>query len=213
MSAVPGKFITVEGIEGVGKSSNVAFVAGLIEARGHRVISTREPGGTPMAERIRAMLLEHGDEALPDTAELLLFFASRALHINNLIRPSLAAGQWVICDRFTDASRAYQGAGRGLDRAKIETLADWVHEGLEPDLTLLLDAPASVGMGRAERRGATDRLETEQRSFYERVREAYLALARATPQRFAVIDASADLQAVQLEIGAVIERLFDDKID
>jgi dTMP kinase len=213
MSARRGKFLTVEGIEGVGKSSNVAFVASLIEARGYPVATTREPGGTPMAEKIRALLLEHGDEALPDTAELLLFFAARSLHINNLIRPSLAAGQWVICDRFTDASRAYQGAGRGLDTDKIETLADWVHEGLQPDLTLLLDAPASVGMGRAERRGAADRLESEQRSFYERVREAYLALARAAPDRFAVIDASADLAAVQAQIRPVVDRLIDAKLD
>jgi len=213
MSARRGKFLTVEGIEGVGKSSNVAFVASLIEARGYPVATTREPGGTPMAEKIRALLLEHGDEALPDTAELLLFFAARSLHINNLIRPSLAAGQWVICDRFTDASRAYQGAGRGLDTDKIETLADWVHEGLQPDLTLLLDAPASVGLGRAERRGAADRLESEQRSFYERVREAYLALARAAPDRFAVIDASADLAAVQAQIRPVVDRLIDAKLD
>ena len=146
MTAALGKFITVEGIEGVGKSSNVEFLAELIRARGYEVVTTREPGGTPLAERIRAMLLEHGDEPLPDVAELLLFFASRALHIANLIRPALAEGKWVICDRFTDASRAYQGAGRGLVGQRIETLADWVHDGLQPDMTLLLDAPASVGM-------------------------------------------------------------------
>ena len=211
MTARRGQFITVEGIEGVGKSSNVDFLAGRIQASGHEVVTTREPGGTPMAERIRGMLLEHGDEPLPDIAELLLFFAARSLHINNLIRPALAAGQWVICDRFTDASRAYQGAGRGLVGERIETLADWVHDGLQPDMTLLLDAPANVGMGRAQRRGAADRLESEQQSFYERVREAYLSLASAEPGRFEIVDASRDLPAVQADIGEIIDRLLSDK--
>ena len=205
-----GKFITVEGIEGVGKSTNIEFLSTLIEARGYEVVRTREPGGTPMAERIRAMLLAHGDEALPDTAELLLFFAARSLNINNRILPALAAGQWVICDRFTDASRAYQGAGRGLDRQRIDTLANWVQDGLQPEITLLLDAPANVGMGRAERRGEADRLESEQQSFYERVRDAYLALAEAEPERFSVIDASADLERVQHDIASAVERLFSD---
>lgn len=206
-----GKFLSVEGIEGVGKSTNIEFLLTLIESKGYQVIRTREPGGTPMAERIRSMLLEHGDEPLPDTAELLLFFASRSLHVNNLIRPSIEAGQWVICDRFTDASRAYQGAGRGLDIERINTLADWVQDGLQPDLTLLLDAPASVGMQRAERRGETDRLESEQQSFYERVRDAYLALAAAEPARFVVVDASGALAAVQAEIAAAVQPLFTAK--
>ena len=210
MSANKGKFITVEGIEGVGKSTNIAYLAELIETRGYDVLRTREPGGTPMAERIREMLLEHGDEPLPDTAELLLFFAARSLNVSNLIRPAIDAGQWVICDRFTDASRAYQGAGRGLDRDRIDTLANWVQNGLEPDMTLLLDAPASVGMGRAERRGAADRLESEQQSFYERVRDAYLDIAAAEPHRFVVVDASADLATVQRRISAAADRLFDD---
>ena len=203
-----GKFITVEGIEGVGKSTNIEFLSTLIETRGHEVVRTREPGGTPMAERIRAMLLTHGDEPLPDTAELLLFFAARSLNINNRILPALDAGQWVICDRFTDASRAYQGAGRGLDRQQIDTLAAWVQDGLQPDITLLLDAPASVGMKRAERRGEADRLESEQQSFYERVRDAYLTLAVEEPGRFSVVDASADLESVQQEIASAMEPLF-----
>ena len=206
-----GRFITVEGIEGVGKSTNIDYMAELIEREGREVIRTREPGGTPMAERIRAMLLEHGDEPLPDTAELLLFFAARSLHVENAIRPALDAGSWVICDRFTDASRAYQGAGRGLDRQRIDTLAEWVQDGLEPDLTVLLDAPASVGMARAERRGETDRLESEQASFYERVRDAYLALAANEPERFVVVDAGRPLADVQADISAAIARLFDDK--
>ncbi|MDZ7643643.1 MAG: dTMP kinase [Woeseiaceae bacterium] len=202
-----GRFITVEGGEGVGKSTNVDFLSRLIESIGHTVRVTREPGGTPMAERIRALLLEHGDEPLPDIAELLLFFAARSLNIENAIRPAIAAGEWVICDRFTDASRAYQGAGRGLDRERIEILADWVHGGLQPDLTILLDAPADVGLGRAGRRGAADRMESEQASFYRRVRDGYLALAKAEPRRFAVVDASRDLAQVQQQIAAAIERI------
>jgi len=204
-----GKFITVEGIEGVGKSTNIAFLAGLIERRGYGVVTTREPGGTPAAERIRALLLEHGSEPVPDIAEMLLFFAARSLHLSNRIRPALDRGDWVVCDRFTDASRAYQGFGRQLGLERINTLAGWVQEGLEPDLTILLDAPASVGMGRAERRGATDRLESEQTSFYERVREGYLSLAKAEPRRFAVIDASRTLPEVQAGIEAALARLTD----
>lgn len=206
-----GKFITVEGIEGVGKSTNIDFMATFIESKGRDVVRTREPGGTPMAERIRAMLLEHGDERLPDIAELLLFFAARSLHVSNAILPAMEAGQWVICDRFTDASRAYQGAGRGLDRQQIDTLASWVQGGLEPDLTVLLDAPAGVGMQRAVRRGETDRLESEQHSFYERVRMGYLELAQAEPGRFVVVDASRPLATVQADIAAALRRLFADK--
>ncbi|MCH8100309.1 MAG: dTMP kinase [Proteobacteria bacterium] len=205
-----GKFITVEGIEGVGKSTNIDFLSGLIEKEGIKVVRTREPGGTPMAERIRGLLLEHGEETLPDTAELLLFFAARSLHVANTIRPALEAGKWVVCDRFTDASRAYQGDGRGLDMERINTLAGWVQEGLEPDVTLLLDAPADIGMGRAARRGASDRLESEEMPFYERVREGYLTLARAEPERFAIIDASQPLADVKADIRAVLRRLLDD---
>lgn len=204
-----GKFITVEGVEGVGKSTNMDFIARQIEAAGFDVKRTREPGGTPMAERIRDMLLEHGDEPLPDLAELLLFFASRTLHIENTIRPALAAGRWVICDRFTDASRAYQGAGRGLNMEHINTLAEWVHGDLQPDMTVLLDAPAEIGMSRAASRGETDRLESEQMSFYNRVRDHYLALAAAEPDRFSVIDASHALDAVQLQISTAVDHLID----
>lgn len=207
-SVLRGKFITVEGGEGVGKSTNIRFMSELIEAQGKEVRLTREPGGTPLAERIRTLLLEHGEESLPDTAELLLFFAARSLNIENLIRPALAAGAWVICDRFTDASRAYQGCGRGLDAHKIETLASWVHADLQPDLTILLDAPAAVGRRRAEKRGAADRLESEQASFFGRVRDGYLALAAAEPERFAIIDASLDLVAVQQQISTVLHQLL-----
>lgn len=203
-----GKFITVEGIEGVGKSTNVEFLLALIEEKELQVIRTREPGGTPMAERIRALLLEHGEEPMTDIAELLLFFASRSLHIHNVIKPALRAGQWVVCDRFTDASRAYQGDGRGLNRDTINTLADWVQEGLQPDLTILLDAPAEVGMDRAGRRGAADRLEIEKTEFYARVRDGYLALAKSEPDRFAVIDASRPLADVQADIAESISDLL-----
>jgi len=205
-----GKFITVEGIEGVGKSTNIDFLSSLIEAKGLSVVSTREPGGTPIAERIRALLLEHGEETMTDIAELLLFFAARSLHIHNAIKPALQTGQWVVCDRFTDASRAYQGSGRGFNQDTINTLADWVQEGLQPDLTILLDAPAEIGMDRAGRRGAADRLEIEKTEFYARVREGYLALAESEPQRFAIIDASQTLDDVQAAIKKKLVGLLDD---
>jgi dTMP kinase len=205
-----GKFITVEGIEGVGKSTNIDFLADLIENNGFSVVRTREPGGTPMAERIRELLLEHGEEPMTDIAELLLFFAARSLHISNAIRPALEAGQWVVCDRFTDASRAYQGNGRGLNQDRINMLADWVQEDLRPDLTILLDAPAEVGMDRAGRRGAADRLEIEKTEFYARVRAGYLALAESEPERFAIIDASLPLDQVQAAIKEIADRLYDE---
>jgi dTMP kinase len=203
-----GQFITVEGIEGVGKSTNIDFIAGLVEAAGHTVLKTREPGGTPMAETIRDMLLEHGHEPVPDVAELLLFFASRALHLHNVIRPALERGEWVICDRFTDASRAYQGSGRGLDLARINTLAEWVHDGLDPDLTILLDAPADIGLTRAGARSSADRLESEQASFYGRVRKGYLEIAAAEPERFFVVDASQSLEDVQAAIAEAVGRFL-----
>ena len=208
-----GKFITVEGIEGVGKSTNIDFLCPVIEEQGITVVRTREPGGTPMAERIRKMLLEHGDEPLPDIAELLLFFASRSLHISNTIRPALAAGKWVVCDRFTDASRAYQGYGRGLGLERIELMAEWVQGDLQPDLTLLLDAPAEVGRGRAFERGEADRLDSEEASFYQRVRDGYLKLAATEPDRFAVVDASQELAQVQAAIALEIKRLLSDSLN
>ncbi len=203
-----GKFITVEGIEGVGKSTNIDFLSSLIEAKGFSVLRTREPGGTPMAERIREMLLAHDEEPLPDIAELLLFFAARALHVNNTIQPALAAGKWVVCDRFTDASRAYQGHGRGLGLERINVMADWVHKDLQPDLTLLLDAPPEIARDRAEKRGEADRLDSEEVGFYRRVRDGYLGLAAAEPERIAVLDASQELEQVQAAIAAEINRLL-----
>lgn len=202
-----GKFITVEGIEGVGKSTNIAHLKSALEQRGYAVLTTREPGGTPMAERIRELVAEHGDEAMPDIAELLLVFASRALHVNNVIRPALEAGTLVICDRFTDSSRAYQGAGRGLPQEDINLLAKWVHEDLQPDLTILLDAPVETGMGRAGRRGKPDRFEIEQGEFFTRVRECYLGLAEAEPERFAIVDATQTLSQVRAKIEALAAEI------
>jgi len=206
-----GKFITVEGIEGTGKSTNIDFLTSLIEKNGVEVLRTREPGGTPMAETIRQLLLDHDQETLPEIAELLLFFASRSLHLRNAIVPALEAGKWVVCDRFTDASRAYQGSGRGLDMDRIEQLAEWVQEGMEPDLTILLDAPAEIGMQRAADRGAGDRMDSQELSFYRRVREGYLGLAEQHPARFAVVDASRSLAQVQASIKAEVDRFFSNK--
>jgi dTMP kinase len=199
-----GKFITIEGIEGTGKSTNIEFITGQLEAQGIEVVNTREPGGTDMAERIRQLLLDHGQEPVPAIAELLLFFAARSLHLENSIKPALESGKWVLCDRFTDASRAYQGDGRGQDADRIEQLADWVQQGFEPDLTILLDAPAETGMARAAARGEGDRMDNEELAFYQRVRSGYLRLAEASPERFAVVDASQSLDSVQADIAAVL---------
>jgi len=180
-----------------------------IEARGLRVLTSREPGGTPMAEEIRSLLLDHGDEPVPDIVELLLMFAARALHVNNVIKPALDEGIWVICDRFTDTSRAYQGAGRGFPLSEVNRLADWVHGDMQPDLTVLLDAPVETGIERAGQRGKPDRIETEKADFFSRARDCYLDLAAAEPQRFAVVDASRDKEAVRATIDAVTNRLLN----
>lgn len=188
-----GQLITLEGIEGVGKSTQVATVTAWLQAQGLAVQATREPGGTARAERIRDVLLDTQGDELPPLAELLLMFAARQTHITNLILPALRRGEWVVCDRFTDATRAYQGAGRGLDDAPIETLATWVHgeELGDPDCTVLLDAPVDVALARVRaRHGRADRFEQEAEPFFGRVRERYLALARQQPQRFLVIDAA-----------------------
>jgi dTMP kinase len=201
------KFITFEGIEGVGKSTNIGFLKDALESLGHRVMTTREPGGTPLAERIRDLVAKHGDEAMPDVAELLLVFAARSLHVNNVIQPALASGTWVISDRFTDSSRAYQGGGRGLPQQDIDLLAGWVHGDLWPDLTILLDAPVETGMVRAGRRGQPDRFEMEQSEFFMRVRETYLRLAEAEPGRFVVVDATQPLAAVRQTIESIAQAI------
>ena len=205
-----GKFITFEGIEGVGKSTNIDYLVGLIEAHGHTVLQTREPGGTPIAEEIRRMLKEHGDEPMPDVAELLLMFAARSINVNNSIRPALAAGTWVVSDRFTDSTRAYQGGGRGFPRDSIEWLADFVHGDLQPDLTILLDAPVETAMQRAGRRGEPDRFEVERADFFSNVRESYLQLAEQESERFVVVDVSRDLDSVHVVIEEIATMLLSD---
>jgi dTMP kinase len=203
-----GKFITFEGIEGVGKSTNMAVFVERLEAAGHRVLMTREPGGTPVAEDIRDLVKNRADEPVPEIAELLLIFAARSFHVNNVIVPALDAGTWVVSDRFTDSSRAYQGGGRGLPMDTIDRLADWVHGDTWPDLTILLDAPVDVGMGRAGRRGAADRFEQEQHEFFERVRACYLQLAERESDRFVVLSAAGSLETVSGEVMQLADQLL-----
>ncbi|HEX22028.1 MAG TPA: dTMP kinase [Chromatiales bacterium] len=202
-----GLFITLEGGEGAGKSTQLAYIRQRIEAADIPLHVTREPGGTPLAEQIRALLLDHREESMASDTELLLMFAARAQHLAQLIHPALARGEWVLCDRFTDATYAYQGGGRGIDFARIAVLEDWVQGELRPDLTLLLDLPVEVGMARAGQRGDLDRFEREQRDFFEHVRAAYLARAEQEPQRFRIIDASQDITGVQRQIDAVLTPL------
>ena len=206
-----GRFITLEGGEGVGKTTNVELVCRFLGERGIEVVRTREPGGTPRAEAIRGLLLDPDiDEPLDDDAELLLVFAARAQHLARCIRPALARGAWVVCDRFTDATFAYQGGGRGLDPSRIATLERLVQGELTPDLTLLLDMPADAAQQRLASRidgqgGQRDRFERERLGFFSRVRDAYLARADAAPERFAVIDAGQSLAAVQAAIVTALE--------
>jgi len=199
-------FITIEGGEGAGKSTMMERIAGWLEARGHRVVQTREPGGTRLAEQLRTILLDHENEGLSSLAELLLMFASRAEHLAEVIRPALQRGDTVLCDRFTDATWAYQGGGRELPSGQIAALERLVHGDLQPDLTLLLDLPVEQGLARASRRGESDRFEREAPAFFERVRRAYLDRAAACPDRFEVIDASRDTEAVWSRIETVLAR-------
>lgn len=206
-----GRFITIEGIEGVGKSTNMAALVRRIESAGHRVLMTREPGGTPLAEDIRSLLKNRHDEPIPEIAELLLMFAARSLNVNNVILPALEAGTWVVSDRFTDSSRAYQGGGRGIPMDTIDRLADWVHGDTWPDLTILLDAPVEIGMQRADHRGAPDRFEQERHDFFQRVRECYLQLAINEPERFVVIDTTQSREEVAAEIRSLADLLLGKK--
>ena len=201
---VRGRFITLEGLEGVGKSTHMEFLRRSLEAEGLTVRMTREPGGTPGADEIRNTLLKVRNEGFDPMAELLLMFAARALHVENVIRPALAAGSWVVCDRFVDASYAYQGGGRGIPATRIAALERMVLKGLKPDLTLLLDADVDIGMARVRGRGALDRFEQEQDAFFRRVRRTYLARARKEPHRIKVVDASGDIGAVQARITAAL---------
>ena len=204
-----GRFITLEGIEGAGKSTVAKYVADWLTGQGIAVRLTREPGGTPLAERVRGIVLERGTEEVSAVTETLLMFAARALHVENVIDPALRAGEWVVCDRFTDATRAYQGSARGVDAALIDTLAHAVHPHLAPDCTLLLDLPVAAGLARARARGGgrTDRFEAETVSFFERVRTGYLTLARREPARIHVIDAAGPLREVLEQVAGVLARL------
>ena len=203
-----GKFITIEGIEGTGKSTHMQRLVDLIEKAGHTVQTAREPGGTPTGELIRDVVLGHAEEPVPEIAELLLMFASRSLLVENLVRPALENGTWVVCDRFVDASRAYQGGGRGIPMETVDQLAEWVLGDLRPDVTILLDAPVEVGMARAGSRGNPDRLDIEKADFYSRVRDTYLSLAEGHPDRWVVVDASGDLDEVRAAMDAVAQRIL-----
>ena len=200
------RFITLEGGEGVGKTTNLAFIEDYLTSRGVPLLRTREPGGTVLGEKVRELLL-HSDR-VDAKAELLLVFAARAQHIEEVIRPALESGQWVLSDRFTDASYAYQGGGRGMPFSSIEYLEQWVQGALRPDLTLLLDTPVSVGMARARARGPQDRFESEADHFFERVRSAYLERMKGEPERIRRIDASLDLNLVQASIAQELDRLL-----
>jgi len=198
-------FITLEGSEGVGKTSNMEFIKSMLNEKNIDYIETREPGGTPLGEALREMLLGENFKGMSDDTELLLMFAARAEHVAKVIKPALDAGKWVLCDRFTDATYAYQGGGRQLDVARIEGLENWVLGDLRPDLTILLDAPIEIGRARAGKRSEPDRFEQERDAFFNRVRSTYLARAKAEPDRIKVVDASVDLPAVQQQIKLLID--------
>jgi len=201
-----GLFITLEGIEGVGKSTHAVFITELLQNNGHEVTLTREPGGTGTGEAIREILLHHKVENIADVTELLLIFSARAQHLDEVIRPALAKNTSIVCDRFTDATYAYQGGGRGLGKDKVRLLEDLVQEGLKPDLTLLFDAPVATGLSRAKKRSTADRFESETIAFFEQVRSTYLDIARAEPERVYVIDAAQSLQQVQADISELFKR-------
>ncbi len=202
-----GCFITLEGGEGVGKTTNLGYIRGYLVSRGIEVVVTREPGGVPLAEKLRGFILAH--RSLLPEAELLLMFAARVHHFKEKIAPALSEGKWVISDRFTDASYAYQGGGRGIAWQRIGYLEDWLLDGWRPDLTMLFDAPVEVGLARARSRGETNRFEDEERAFMERVRQAYLQRWREAPERIRKIDATLPLPRVQGQIARVLDSIID----
>ncbi len=208
MSEKRGLFIVIEGGEGVGKSTNLDFVRQQLEDAGLKVICTREPGGTDLGERLRTLLIEKNSVLINAKAELLLMFAARIQHLEEVIIPALERGEWVVCDRFTDASYAYQGGGRGLGGDRIASLEQWTHSNMQPDYVLLLDAPAEVGLQRVRKRGAEDRFEEEEIEFFERVREVYLTRSDGDPERYSVINASKPLKKVQKHLKEVLDELI-----
>ncbi len=204
-----GKFISLEGIEGAGKSTQMAFIADYLQSKKIDVVLTREPGGTELGEQVRDLLLTPRDEKMTDDAELLLMFAARVQHLQQKILPALDNGQWVISDRFVDATFAYQGGGRGIDADRIQSLAEWSLQGVSTDLTFLFDLPVSVGQERVTSRGhAKDRFELEKHSFFDRVRETYLQAASAEPARIKVIDAAQPVKHIQAQLKAHIDQLL-----
>ena len=204
-----GRFITLEGIEGAGKTTQLAVVRSLLEERGVEVLTTREPGGSPLGEGIRALLLDAAYKGMTPDTELLLMFAARAEHIAHKIRPALARGTWVLCDRFTDATYAYQGGGRRIDLERISLLEEYVQGHMRPDLTLLLDLPVASGLARAGKRSAPDRFESESGRFFEAVRNQYLAIARCNPQRVRLIDADVPAEQVSAQVRSRITAFLD----
>ena len=204
-----GLFITLEGPEGAGKSTNREYLADKLRAEGIAVLLTREPGGTPLAERIRELLLAPSDESMHADTELLLVFAARAQHLAQVIRPALARGEIVLCDRFTDATYAYQGGGRGLSHERIAVLENFVQDDLRPDLTLIFDLPVEVGLARASARGRLDRFEQEGRSFFDAVRSTYLNRAGAEPARYRLVDAALSLPEVQQSLDALVPQMLE----
>jgi dTMP kinase len=205
----PGKFITIEGGEGVGKSTNADLIQSVLESRGCEVVVTREPGGTALGEALRSILLSADIESPVAMAELLIIFAARAQHLTTVIEPALAAGKWVLCDRFTDATYAYQGWGRNIDQRAIASLEQLVQGARRPDLTVLLDMDPSLGLARAKERAELDRFEQEELAFFNRVREGYLARAKEEPARWLIIDASKTLDEVTTVIGQALNDWFD----
>jgi dTMP kinase len=204
-----GRFITIEGTEGVGKTTNIAFIKQWLDDNKISFVSTREPGGTPLAEEIRQLLLSNREEQVCSKAELLMMFAGRAQHIDKVIEPELENGHWVLCDRFTDATYAYQGAGREMGDELIASLETMVQGGMRPDLTLLLDVPVELGLERASKRSQPDRFELEKTDFFNRVRQAYLTMAKNNPQRYKIIDAAQALEDVQQQIFNTLNNFLE----
>jgi len=206
-------FITVEGIEGAGKTTCLNLIEQRIRQRDYELLVTREPGGTALGEDLRALLLGHRHEGMADDTELLLMFAARAEHLHERILPALASGSSVLCDRFTDATYAYQGYGRGIDVDRIATLEQWVQGELRPDLTLLMDLPVEIGLNRAGKRSSPDRIESQALEFFERVREGYLKLAAAAPRRYRIVDAAQSLQQVSDQVVSFVDDFLDGRTE
>lgn len=204
-----GKFISIEGIEGAGKSTQIQFIKTYLERFNQTVVVTREPGGTPLAEEIRELLLKPREERMSDDTELLLMFAARAQHINQVILPALSEGKWVVCDRFVDATFAYQGAGRGIHEERIAALSEWTLAGLKTDLTLLFDLPVDVGQQRVNQRLLQkDRFEQEKTDFFEKIRHCYLERAAAEPERIQIIDAEKSIAAIEQQVSNILDKLL-----